>query len=132
MRQQAPPSPGGEGRDEGERHFGSQPSTPNHELFSSGLKRPQAAHPKKGREKLLLSPNTPPSSILGAGSACARRKNLSGPRRYQAVPSGTSRYEAVRPATFAHCNCRRRGDEYLTFPLATEPDAPGPLPVRKD
>jgi hypothetical protein len=33
----------GEGGGEGERHFGHQPSTPNHQLFLSGLKRPQAA-----------------------------------------------------------------------------------------
>jgi hypothetical protein len=32
-RQQAAPSPGGEGRDEGEHDFGSQPSTPDHQLF---------------------------------------------------------------------------------------------------
>ena len=35
-RQQASPSPGGEGRDEGERHYVSQQSTRNHQLFSHG------------------------------------------------------------------------------------------------
>ncbi len=140
-RQQASPSPGGEGRDEGELHFG-------HQLFSKPLRRvyaglsefirvalnfdpPKPAWPRTRPPPSLLS--TINSSTTGAPKPWRRRVNFFPRSRYAAIRGNIRQYAdegpipvrilpLKRPLIAAYSSARPR--MFTVLPLRLAPTVP--------